>query len=70
MVRKDQIEKLQQYADTKDARIKVFMTERGSIDIKHGDEHWMSMANKSNSFLSLKRVKTQIDKCAERHKTQ
>ena len=70
MVRKDQIEKLQQYADTKDTMIKVSMTERGSIDIKHGDEHWMSMANKANSFLSLKRVKTQIDKCAERHKTQ
>lgn len=70
MVRKDQIEKLQQYADTKDARIKVSMTERGSIDINHGDEHWMSMSNKANSYLSLKRVKTQIDKCAERHKTE
>lgn len=67
MITPAQLTKLQKYAEGKDSNITVSFSPRGSVDIKHGDEHWISLANKASSALTMKSVKRYIDKCFERH---
>ena len=67
MITPAQLTKLQKYAEGKDADITVSFSPRGSVDIKHGDEHWISLANKASSALTMRSVKKHIDKCVERY---
>lgn len=67
MITDTQLTKLQKYAREKDEKITVQFSPRGSVDIRYGDEHWISLANKASSFLTMKRVKAQIDKCSTRN---
>ena len=62
MVTKEQLSKLQKYADGLDPKIR--------LSFSNGGEHWVSLANKASSFLSMKRVKLHIDKCANAKSNQ
>ena len=70
MVTKEQLSRLQKYADGLDPKIRLSFSNGGSVDIRYGGEHWVSLANKASSFLSMKRVKLHIDKCANAKSNQ
>ena len=67
MITQEKLEKLQKYAQEKDPKIGVSFSQRGSVDVTYDGEHWISLANKATSFLTIKSVKGYIDKCFERH---
>lgn len=70
MVTEQQLQKLQKYAQGLDINITVVFNERNGVEIGYGDSHWITMANKPTSYLTLKRVKAQIDRCAANNKTE
>lgn len=67
MITTKQLTKLQAYASSLDHGISVDLVDKGTrVDIRHNDELFISLNNRTSSRLSMKSVQHHIDNCAKK----
>lgn len=66
MITQKQLTTLQTYATGLDTNVRLSFEEgTGRVLIHYGDQRYIGLSNKSSSMLTMKMVKSQIDKCVK-----
>lgn len=66
MITQKQLTTLQTYANSLDTNVKLSFEEgTGRVLIHYGDTKYIGLANKVSSLLTVKMVKSKIEKCVE-----
>lgn len=64
MITPTQLKTLQTYATGLDTNVKLSFEEgTGRVLIHYGDQRYIGLSNKTSSMLTMKLVKSQIEKC-------
>lgn len=67
MITTKQLTKLKAYASSLDNRISVDLVDEGArVEIRHDDELFISLNNRTSSRLSMKSVQYHINNCTKK----
>ena len=71
MITQKQLTTLQTYATGLDTNVKLSFEEgTGRVLIHYSDKRYIALSNKTSSMLTMRMVKSQIDKCVKANLTR